>query len=384
MAILGGFEKAISFIKKNANHPFIQFQLEKSNIEVSEIKTYEDFLKIRTISRKDLADLSKDSKSFFSLFESCPLKIFESPGGILNCLFDRYNQYRFYKALEISSFGPCDIIVNTFSYHLTPAGEMFEEASEKIGATVFPLGPTNSDKCAEIIRKIGATAFIGTKTFLKKVLEVLGKENPLLKAYLIAEKITESERKYLSENYKIEIYQGYGTAEVGLIATECEYKDGMHIDDEIFVELLSPDHQKHVSEDEIGEVVVTLLNSKYPLLRYSTGDLSKYTLQKCVCDREIPRLLGIFGRVDSSVKVKGVFIHQWEFDEFCLNLGLNGRLEVENKGGVDQLILKINKNVQNIYEIFKEKFKLSLKDVVINDEINKNEIVDNREYLKER
>jgi len=384
VAILGNFEETLSFLKKNSNHPFLKFQLDRSGLILDDIKNYDDFNKIKPINRKDLADLSKDFKNFLSLFEDCPLRIFESPGGIFNCLFDRYDQYRFYKALEISSFGPCDIIINTFSYHLTPAGEMFEEACEKIGATVFPLGPTSSEKCADIIKHIDATAFIGTKTFLRKVLEILGENNPLLKAYLIAEKITEAERKYLSEKYKIDIYQGYGTAEVGLIATECEYKDGMHLDNDLFVEVLSVDHSYHVKEGEIGEVLVTLLNPKYPLIRYATGDLSKYTLEKCKCDREIPRLLGIFGRVDNSVKVKGVFVHQWDFDEFCNNLGVNGRLEVVFKDGVDSLVLIINKNVHDVYEKFKERFKLSLKDVKIDEDINKNEILDKREYLKER
>ncbi|KAA0259432.1 phenylacetate--CoA ligase [Deferribacter autotrophicus] len=385
MALLKQFSKVLSFLKKNRNHPFIQYQLKRSGLSVDDIKDYEDFKKIKIIGRKDLADLSKDIDSYLKLFEVCPHKIFESPGGIFNFLFDKYCQYRFYKALEISSFGACDVVINTFAYHLTPAGEMFEEAAEKIGATVIPVGPVSSEKCADLVVRTKATAFIGTKTFLKKVLENLGDRNSLLKAYLIAEKITEEERKELAEKYNIEIYQGYGTAEVGLIATECEYKDGMHIDDELFVEFLSVDHTENVKEGELGEVIVTLLNEKFPLIRYGTGDLSKYILSECKCERESIRILGIFGRTDSSVKVKGVFIHKWQFDEFCSANSIAGRLEVNSdEEKFDYLILRVNSNVKDIHKKFKDVFKVSLKDVIIDEKIKENEIIDNREYLKKR
>ncbi|MGA1847472.1 phenylacetate--CoA ligase family protein [Deferribacter abyssi] len=383
MAFLKQFSKVLSFLKKNSEHPFIQYQLERSGLSVSDIKDYDDFKKIKVISRKDLADLSKNLEDYLKLFEVCPQKIFESPGNIFNLLFDKYYQYRFYKALEISSFSACDVVINTFAYHLTPAGEMFEEASEKIGATVVPVGPVSSEKCADLVARTKATAFIGTKSFLKKVLDHLGSRNSLIKAYLIAEKVTEAERTELTEKYNIEIYQGYGTAEVGLIATECEYKNGMHIDDELFVEFLSVDHTEIIKEKELGEVVVTLLNEKFPLIRYGTGDLSQYVLKECKCERDSIRILGIFGRTDSSVKVKGVFIHKWQFDQFCKENSIVGRLFVNSDyDNFDYLILKISNNVENIHEKFKDVFKVSLKEVVIDEGIKENEIVDKRNYIK--
>lgn len=199
---------------------------------------------------------------------------------------------------------------------------MFDEDVRKIGGCVIQLGPNSSSKCAEVINNVGAKAFIGTKTFLKKVLEELGGNNCLLKAYLIAEKITTEERNYLSSKYNIEIYQGYGTAEVGLIANECQYKNGIHVDDELFDEILNSENGEFVGENEIGEAYVTILNKYYPLIRYATGDLVSYTFKKCSCDMEDMRILGVFGRVDSSVKVKGVFIHKWSLIEFADKYGV--------------------------------------------------------------
>jgi len=379
------FDKVVTFLKENKNNKFIKFRLNESNLKIDDICSYDDFKKIKPITRRDLAELTKDIRKFAKFFDSCPIKIFESPGPIYNLLFENYFQYRFYKALEYSSFGHCDIVINTFSYHLTPAGEMFDEAVRKIGASVIPFGPNSSSKCAEVINNTNATAFIGTKTFLKKVLEELGENNCLLKSYLIAEKITDEERNYLTSKYNIEIYQGYGTAEVGLIATECQYKSGMHVDEELFVEVLNPENGDFVSENEIGEAYITILNKNYPLIRYATGDLVSYTFEKCLCDREDMRILGIFGRVDSSVKVKGVFIHEWSLIEFADNYGVAMKLEISNdENNNDFLSLHINKEIKGLDMAFKEKFKLRINNISVNKDINKTEIIENRTYLKKR
>lgn len=379
------FENVLQFIKRNAEQPFVKYILERSGFTVNDVKVYEDFKKVKPLTRIQLKELSSNIKRFIPLLGCCPIKIFESPGPIYNIKVEDFYQYRFYKALEYSSFGPSDLVVNTFSYHLTPAGEIFDEAARKIGATVIPVGPSSSSKCAEVIKNTKATGFIGTKTFLKKVLEELNSSNTLLKAYLIAEKITTQERKELTEKYNIEIYQGYGTAEIGLIATECEYKEGMHIDDEVFVEFLDPVTFEVTPEGETGEVFVTLLNSKYPLIRYATGDLAVFTAETCKCKKEIPRIVNIAGRVDSSVKVKGVFIHKWIFDDFCDKNNIYAELLVcnDNKNN-DYLKILLNKSIPDIEEKFKETFKLRLNSVEIDQNICENKITEDRSYFKKR
>jgi phenylacetate-CoA ligase len=83
----------------------------------------------------------------------------------------------------------------------------------------------------------------------------------------------------------------------------------MHIPDEIIVELLDPATGKPVGPGEIGEVVATLANAAYPLIRFATGDLSVYSADPCPCGRTSDRLMRIVGRVDQVTKVKGMFVH---------------------------------------------------------------------------
>ena len=67
--------------------------------------------------------------------------------------------------------------------------------------------------------------------------------------------------------------------------------------------------EKQLEAGETGEVVVTLLNKTYPMLRFGMGDLSYYTDEPCPCGRTSRRLLGILGRIGEAVKVRGMFVH---------------------------------------------------------------------------
>lgn len=134
------FQGVVNFLKQNRNNKFIKFRLNNSNLTTDDISSYTDFKKIKPITRRELSELTKNVKKFAEFFDTYPIKIYESPGPIYNLHFENYFQYRFYKALEYSSFCHSDIVINTFSYHLTPAGEMFDEAVRKIGGCVINWG----------------------------------------------------------------------------------------------------------------------------------------------------------------------------------------------------------------------------------------------------
>jgi phenylacetate-CoA ligase len=137
----------------------------------------------------------------------------------------------------------------------------------------------------------------------------------LAKAFVIAEKLPESLRREFEERYGITTRQGYGTAEVGAIAYECETGNGMHFDPSVLIEILEPGSALPVTPGETGEVVVTVINPVNTLLRFATGDLSSVVYDECPCGRKSPRLTGILGRVDQVTKVRGLFVHPGQLEE---------------------------------------------------------------------
>ncbi len=84
---------------------------------------------------------------------------------------------------------------------------------------------------------------------------------------------------------------------------------GMHFAQDCVVEVVDPETGQPVGEGEPGEVVATVFDHAYPLIRFGTGDLSSYTNEPCSCGRTAPKLTRIMGRVDQVTKIKGMFVH---------------------------------------------------------------------------
>ncbi len=383
MAFIGNFKTVLTHLRENREHPLQQYLLERAGMTLKDITAYEDFTRVKPFTKAELSQLQAGNPPFGGLIDNRRIsKIFQSPGPIYNVKGEPFEYYRFYKALMMAGFSAGDIVLNTFSYHLSPAGEMFDDALLKIGAVTFPLGPTNSDKAAELAEAIGATAFVGTRTFLLKTLEHLQGRHKIDKAYLIAEKLTETDRQMFKTEFGVTAFQGYGIAEVGLIATEDNRQDGMAVDtDGVFLEIVEPGSGIPVQGAGTGEAVVTFLNGTTPYLRLATGDLSCVHPQRSEC------IAGIFGRADSSVKAKGVFVHFWQYESLCERLQMTAKLVVESdaKGG-DILTLEVSRSLdeQVLMAEFKNTFGLSLSRIRVDGTIETREIVDNRTHLSER
>jgi len=140
----------------------------------------------------------------------------------------------------------------------------------------------------------------------------------------------------------IEGYQGYGTADLGMIAYESEAREGLICSEEMIVEIVRPGTGDPVPEGEVGEVVVTAFNPDYPLIRFATGDLSAVLRGISPCGRTNMRIKGWMGRADQATKVRGLFVHPQQVAEALKRHGLGkARLIVENEAGEDRMTLSV-------------------------------------------
>ena len=238
--------------------------------------------------------------------------LFQSPGPIYEPGGDAPDFWRFARAFWAGGFRPGDVVHNTFSYHLTPAGKMMESAARAIGCPVFPGGVGNTELQLAAISHIRPTAYVGTPSFLKILLdraEESGTDaSSIVKAGVGGEALPPGLRRELDAR-GVFVLQSYGTADLGLIAYESEAMEGMILDERIVVEIVRPGSGAPVAEGEVGEVVVTLLNPVYPLIRFATGDLSATMAGASPCGRTNTRIKGWMGRADQTTKVRGMFVH---------------------------------------------------------------------------
>jgi len=93
---------------------------------------------------------------------------------------------------------------------------------------------------------------------------------------------------------------------------------------------------------EVGEVVVTVLNPDYPLLRFGTGDLSALLPGTCPTGRTHTRIRGWLGRADQTAKVRGMFVHPSQVAAVLKRHPelLKARLLVEGEMANDRLTLQ--------------------------------------------
>ncbi len=238
-------------------------------------------------------------------------RLFASPGGVFEPEGRRPDYWRIGRALSAAGVVRGDVVHVGFSYHLTPAGSMVETAAHALGCAVIPGGTAPVEHQLAALAHFGATTYGGTPSFLKVLLEkadVLGIRVPSLKrASVSAEPFPTSLRTLFAARGILGL-QWYATADAGLIAYESEGGEGLIVDESVILEIVRPGTSVPVPDGEVGEVVVTVLNQDYPLLRFGTGDLSAILPGTSPCGRTNVRLRGWLGRADQRTKVKGLFV----------------------------------------------------------------------------
>ena len=236
--------------------------------------------------------------------------VFQSPGPIYEPGGNDHDWWRMGRALHAGGIGKGDIVQNCFSYHLTPAGSIFENGARAVGATVLPAGIGQTELQARAAHDVGTTAYAGTPDYLKVILDKaadMGLPLKITKAVVGGGALFPSLRQEYADR-GISCLQGYATADLGNIAYESPAMEGMIIDEGVFVEIVRPGTGDPVAPGEVGEVVVTTLNPDYPLIRFATGDLSAIMAGQSPCGRTNARIKGWMGRADQTTKIKGMFV----------------------------------------------------------------------------
>ncbi|MDP2004705.1 MAG: AMP-binding protein [Rubrivivax sp.] len=272
-------------------------------------------------------------------------RVYQSPGPIYEPEGPAADYWRSARALFAAGLRAGDLVHNSFSYHLTPGAWIMEGGAHALGCTVFPGGTGNTELQLQAIEHLRPDAYVGTPSFLRILLEKAvetGMALPSLrKALLSGEAFPPSLRDWLQAR-GIAGYQAYATAEAGIIAYETAAREGLVVDEGVIVEIVRPGTGDPLPEGEVGELVVTVLNADYPMLRLGTGDLSAVLAGPCPTGRTNMRIKGWMGRADQTAKVRGMFVHPSQVAEVLKRhpeLG-RARLVVEGEMASDRMTLR--------------------------------------------
>jgi len=273
--------------------------------------------------------------------------VFTSPGPIFEAMGDRKDYYSGARSLDAAGLRKSEIVHNSFSYHLTPGAWSFHSAARTVGCPVIPAGIGNSEQQAQVMAHFKPKGHAGTPDYLKTLLEK-GDERGLdltsVKSAVVgAGPLFPPLRDWYAAR-GIQVFNTFGTAELGIVAYETTAQNGMVIVEDKIVEILVPGTSEPVKNiGDVGELVVTLLSPEVPLIRFATGDLTALTDKASPCGRTNYRMLGWMGRADQTTKIRGMFVHPQQIADVIKRHPaiLKARLVVDAVDGKDVPTLRV-------------------------------------------
>ncbi|BEP71816.1 MULTISPECIES: phenylacetate--CoA ligase family protein [unclassified Variovorax] len=322
-------------------------------VKPADVTSREALAKLPVTRKSELLELQKARRAddpfggFASIVRGPRMpRIFASPGTIYEPEGEARDYWRTARALHAAGFRSGELIHNSFSYHMTPAGSIMESGAHAMGCTIFAGGTGQTEQQLEAIVDLKPDGYAGTPSFLKILLEKAEEKGQKLpwftKALVSGEAFPPSLHDWIAA-HGVQGIQCYATADLGLIAYETSARQGLVIDEGVLVEIVRPGTGDPVPDGEVGEIVVTTFNPDYPLVRFGTGDLSAVLAGTCPTGRTNKRIKGWLGRADQTTKVRGMFVHPSQVAEVVRRFPeiVRARLVVSGEMGDDQMTFKL-------------------------------------------
>jgi len=317
-------------------------------IDPAEITSRAALARLPVLRKSDLPALHKAAPPFGGFVVGRPGsfgRLFTSPGPIFEPEPVHADPWRGARALFAAGFRPGDVVLNTFSYHLTPGGFIFDASARALGCAVIPAGPGNTEAQFELIEAYRPVGYAGTPDFLKILLDAAGNTgrdvSSIKRALVSGAAFPKSLQQEISSR-GVDALQAFGTADLGIVAFETAAGDGMVVNEDLILEIVRPGTGDPVAEGDVGEIVVTSLDPDHPWIRLAVGDLTAVLPGQSPCGRSNMRIKGWMGRADQTTKVKGMFVRPEQIAELGKRHPELGRLRlvVTRVGETDAMTLR--------------------------------------------
>jgi phenylacetate-CoA ligase len=318
-------------------------------IDPSEIATRAALARLPVLRKSELPARQKATPPFGG-FVAEPVerfgRLFTSPGPIYEPEGRHEDAWRAARGLYAAGMRAGHVVLNTFSYHLTPGGFILDGGARAVGCAVIPAGPGNTEQQLDLIEHLRPSAYIGTPDFLKILLDAAAaaqRDVSSLKRAVVSGAAFPPSLQAEIKARGIDAFQLYATADLGVIAYETSAREGMVVNEDVLVEIVRPGTGEPVPDGDVGEVVVTSFDPHHPWIRLALGDLSAILPGTSPCGRTNARIRGWMGRADQTTKVKGMFVRPEQIADIGRRHPGVGRLRlvVLRAGESDAMILKV-------------------------------------------
>lgn len=369
----GRLREALRYLADNS--PFYQRVFKDNNINIDDIRTIDDLVKIPFTEKKDLQLHNAD-------FLCVPLeKIIDyiTTSGTLGdpvtfgCTDKDLERLAFNEMKSFSCAGvkPGNIVqlMTTLDKRFM-AGLAYFLGIRKLGASVIRVGNGMPELQWDTIRRLKPDTIMCVPSFILRLIEYaeqngIDYRNSSIKRIIgIGEGLREQDftlnllGNRIKEKWDVDLFATYSSTEMGATFSECPYGCGGHVHPELIIVEIIGDDNLPVKDGEVGEVVVTTLGVEgMPLLRFRTGDMSCKITEQCKCGRNSYRLTPLVGRKNNMIKLKGTTIYPPAINDVLDNTPyvINYVVEVRNSfAGTDEVVVKAGVASAQPFDVIKD------------------------------
>jgi phenylacetate-CoA ligase len=340
------------------NIPFYRRKFDEMGLKPGDIRSIDDLQKLPFTYKQDLRDNYP-----FGLFASGrdDLRRIHASSGttgkqtVVGYTENDLDIWARSVARGLTSIGgkKSDYVHISYGYGLFTGGLGLHYGAEKLGATAIPVSSGNTKRQVQIMQDFGSDILCCTPSyaiFIGETIRDMGidpKSLPLRAGVFGAEPWTEGMRKQIESLLAIKAYDIYGLSEIAGpgVACECEYQNGMHIQEDFFYpEIIDPDTEEVLPYGQYGELVFTCIGKEaLPLIRYRTRDICKLDNSPCACGRTTIRMAKPQGRSDDMLIIRGVNVFPSQVEHVLLSLGMepNYQLVVDRINNLDRMEVQV-------------------------------------------
>lgn len=371
------------------NVPAYREKMDKANVKPEDIKSLKDLSKLPFVTKQDMRD--NYPFGLFAVPKTELVRIHASSGTTGKPTVVGYTKNDMDMWTECVSRIACmggankdDVAQICFGYGMFTGALGLHYGLENIGATIVPSSSGNSEKQIMYMQDFESTIIVATPSYALRLAEVANEigvdpkkdlkvKIALLGSELLTDAMRDEMHKYWGDD--VLVTSNYGMSELlgPGVSGECEYLDGMHINEDFFIpEIINPETGEVLPAGEKGELVITCIKKEgIPLIRYRTKDITRLIYEPCKCGRTFCRMENLSGRSDDMLKIRGVNVFPSQIEEVILSvneLGPHYEIIVEREGYSDKLTVRVElikatdsfTELENISKIVRNKLKTIL------------------------
>ena len=258
------------------------------------------------------------------------------------------------RALALAGAGPDSVVHVAYGYGLFTGGLGLHYGVEALGATAVPASGGNPGFQVGLLADLGADGLAATPSYALLLAERAAAEGVLDQVGLRwgihgAEPWSEGLRQKIQDAWggDYDACDIYGLSEIigpGVASEWSEAKGGLVVfEDHFYPEILDPFTQEPVDDGALGELVLTTLTKQaQPVLRYRTGDITRFLPE----DYGLPfrRIDRLQGRADDMLIIRGINVYPREIETVLLaDPDLSGQFAiiVDRRGTLDEVEARV-------------------------------------------